>query len=216
MPCPRRSPGPRCRTPASGEPHPQALLKGAARLLVTVGNRLYKPRRRALRLSVRTPPFHGGERGSIPLGRASFPYRMRSARDRLCLYRNDPQSIVPPPLLGHRRARPRLPHTSRERDHAATNWCEERLSSDKFRALSVPVRSLVGQAPRFVASTGPWRGPVRPAPPVALPARLGRVERTIPRISGSRCFDAKPRTITASKIKELGRGRHTPPIGVDS
>src|SRR5262249_13404735 len=37
------------------------------------------PRRCALRLSVRTPPFHGGERGSIPLGRASLP-RQAAAR----------------------------------------------------------------------------------------------------------------------------------------
>ena len=28
---------------------------------------------RSLRLSVRTPPFHGGESGSIPLGSATFP-----------------------------------------------------------------------------------------------------------------------------------------------
>ena len=35
----------------------------------------YRPRAlgSAHRLSVRTPPFHGGERGSTPLGRASFP-----------------------------------------------------------------------------------------------------------------------------------------------
>lgn len=31
---------------------------------------LYRRSLSALRLSVRTPPFHGGERGSIPLGRA--------------------------------------------------------------------------------------------------------------------------------------------------
>ena len=31
------------------------------------------PPRRALRLSVRTAPFHGAERGSTPLGRTSFP-----------------------------------------------------------------------------------------------------------------------------------------------
>ena len=34
----------------------------------------------SLRLSVRTPPFHGGESGSIPLGSASLPQRTASKR----------------------------------------------------------------------------------------------------------------------------------------
>jgi hypothetical protein len=37
----------------------------------------------ALRLSVRTPPFHGGERGSIPLGRATS-VQIREHRDGWC------------------------------------------------------------------------------------------------------------------------------------
>lgn len=37
---------------------------------------------RSLRLSVRTPPFHGGESGSIPLGSASFFLKMKRFQSR--------------------------------------------------------------------------------------------------------------------------------------
>lgn len=48
---------------------------------------LYRRSLSALRLSVRTPPFHGGERGSIPLGRArlsSLTFRLAGSRSPVC------------------------------------------------------------------------------------------------------------------------------------
>lgn len=51
---------------------------------------LYRPHRlRSHRLAVRTPPSHGGNRGSIPLGSAnlSFPSHVESARHRLSSHR---------------------------------------------------------------------------------------------------------------------------------
>ena len=48
---------------------PERSVKKCPDALAKKGNHSYTASRCAHRLSVRTPPFHGGERGSIPLGR---------------------------------------------------------------------------------------------------------------------------------------------------
>ena len=100
----------------------------------------------SLRLAVRTPPSHGGNRGSIPLGSTtdpSFPYRFRSLSVRLSKLsdRLDILSAFPTPEFlivatarGHlRRLQPAIPleplfefagppHGRVMPDHAHSKW----------------------------------------------------------------------------------------------